>query len=574
MIDAIPVVLIGVESDEKGGQSPEHQLHELRQHPPVHESGRFVIGEFKESGYSGFKRERGPETQRGLDTAKSAAAEYGQAEVWFFHSSRAARGDGKKGKRSLLSLYADLYADDVQLRTKEDDEFVSRPMLVGIASEQNHKYSRDLSTHVSRGKRQQRAEGARSGGPLPDGFLYKSRKPHPLNERRMICEFMRDPKREHIYRAMFDGMRAGHSESKIAQDLNAKGYRTKAWVTKKGGAHGGNRFNFRSVKHSLSNPFYYGGNGWNVGKADEEIFWHDRPAYGTREDFDAYRQRRAEKGGKSNNPTGAGRPSERYLLGSGFARCGRCGGKVSTRTHSNKRVTKGGTQKRSYVCLNCKYGNGECDLPHLDAERIDAELVAHLDRVWIDFEAFVGKINAAQSSEAEKVERERDDAAAKLATAEAADRKLRERYAAKVAEDDDGAASIILQTLTENAATTEEAAKRVQGLSDRLAEVVATTPVDESLDALSALRDELRDTLGKSSVREVREGLERRFVTFVLDRDDDGRDTVTPILKRLPVYASWGQPLEGEEIPTHALVSIDPAQKGSDSWESLHAVPD
>jgi hypothetical protein len=572
--DRIPVVLIGVESDAKGGQSPEHQLEELRNHPPVTEGGRFIVGEFKESGKTGYKGERGPEVQAGLDLAAEWAAkpDFDQAEVWFFKTDRAARGDGRKGRRSFLKLYADALYADVQVRAKEDDEYATRPMLVGIASEQNHAYSASLSTHVSRGKRQQRAERVRSGGKLPDGFLYASREPHPANDRRVICTYKLDPDREPVYRAMVDMSREGKPEGAIADELNAKGHRTAAWISKKGKPMGGNPFNFRSVKHTLSNPFLYGAIAWNVGTPDEEIFWDDHPGYGAREDFEVYRARREKPVKRGGVASGKGRPNTTHLLGSGFARCGRCGASISTVTTSY--VRQDGTKKRTYKCLNCRYGNGQCDLPPLDAERIDRELVAHLSSVWVDFESFVEKVTAAQTGEAEKVESERDEVAAKAAKLQAADRKLREQYAELVGSGDEATAAVILTTLTENTARTEEAARRVQGLSDRLGEVVATTPVDESLDALSALRDDLRDTLGKSSIREVREGLERRFETFVLDVDGDGKETVTPILKRLPVYAAWGQPLEGEEVPTHALVSIGPDEKGSDSWESLHAIPD
>ena len=76
--------------------------------------------------------------------------------------------------------FSDLLYANVQVRSVSDDELATRPMLVGIASEQAHKYSQDLSASVNRGKRQQREEGARSGGPLMDGFV-QIKHPHPTN---------------------------------------------------------------------------------------------------------------------------------------------------------------------------------------------------------------------------------------------------------------------------------------------------------------------------------------------------------------------------------------------------------
>jgi hypothetical protein len=84
---------------------------------------------------------------------------------------------------------------------------------------------------------------------------------------------------------------------------------------------------------------------------------------------------------------------------------------------------------------------------------------------------------------------------------------------------------------------------------------------------------EIRGALKKGTVREVRVALERRFVTFVFKREDSAVK-VYPVLKRLAVYESWGQPVEGGEEAAHALVTLNPEQNGSDLWESLHAIPD
>lgn len=93
------------------------------------------------------------------------------------------------------------------------------------------------------------------------------------------------------------------------------------------------------------------------------------------------------------------------------------------------------------------------------------------------------------------------------------------------------------------------------------------------MDALSDLRDDLKATLAKPTIREVREGLERRFVTSVIDADAEGVIQVTPRMKRAAIYAAWGQPADAEEIPAEPI-AVGPADNGRDSWESLNNAPD
>jgi hypothetical protein len=103
----------------------------------------------------------------------------------------------------------------------------------------------------------------------------------------------------------------------------------------------------------------------------------------------------------------------------------------------------------------------------------------------------------------------------------------------------------------------------------------AASPVDESLDALTQLRDEIRGALKGSTVRDVREALERRFDSFIFERNaDTGKIRISAVLRQLAVYESWGQPTEGVDLPARALVTHDPCAKGNDLWESLAVVPD
>ena len=132
--------------DEKG--STEDQLAQVRKR--LDEVGdREVVGLFSEENVSAYHGSRGPQLEAAMAAAVAAADERGEAELWVFHSSRLARGSGRKNEgRSLTEVHTYLRRHAVQLRSVEDDTFLTHPMLVSLASEISHKYSQDLSSHT------------------------------------------------------------------------------------------------------------------------------------------------------------------------------------------------------------------------------------------------------------------------------------------------------------------------------------------------------------------------------------------------------------------------------------------
>ena len=86
--------------------SPDERESVADQHRIVREAiecegDRQIIGTYGEAGQSGYRKERGPQLEAAMAVARAAAAEHGEAELWVFHSSRLARGDGRKGRRSI-----------------------------------------------------------------------------------------------------------------------------------------------------------------------------------------------------------------------------------------------------------------------------------------------------------------------------------------------------------------------------------------------------------------------------------------------------------------------------------------
>ena len=83
--------------------------------------------------------------KRRWQPAKAAAAEHGEAELWVFHSSRLARGSGRKNEaRALGEVFYDLNRHGVTLRSVQDDPYVTDEAFVGMASKMANKYSEDL----------------------------------------------------------------------------------------------------------------------------------------------------------------------------------------------------------------------------------------------------------------------------------------------------------------------------------------------------------------------------------------------------------------------------------------------
>jgi DNA invertase Pin-like site-specific DNA recombinase len=151
-----------------------------------------------------------------MEAAKAEAAEGGQAELWVFHSSRLARGSGKLNEAQALgAVFYDLRRHGVDLRSVEDDAYVTDEAFVGMASKMAHKYSEDISAHSRAGKRRAWERGDFPGGPIPDGFERVGR------------DLRLDPERIEVIRLIGDLSDEGWGDPSIPRELNRRGHRTK-----------------------------------------------------------------------------------------------------------------------------------------------------------------------------------------------------------------------------------------------------------------------------------------------------------------------------------------------------------
>jgi DNA invertase Pin-like site-specific DNA recombinase len=542
----IPCVVYAAKSSPDEKDSTETQLETVRA-AIEREGDREVVSDYSEQNVSAFKGERGPKLTAAMAAATAAATEHDEAELWVWHSSRVARGDGTKGRRSLLKVYSDLLYENVRLRSSDsvDDSMLTSPngMLVGIVSEQNNRYSRDLSLWTKAGKDRQMQRGERLGGPPPDGL----RRVVTVDDRgKPRTHYELDDERAPIIRRAFVLSEQGLGDPSVAGSLNREGFRTKA----------GKPWTRRRVQDLLTNPVYAGRVVRHRGTPQEQIApASSLPALIDGERFDAVQAKRAardrsaagRKRASDGRPRG-GRPTVRYALAK-LGRCARCGGTMYARTSPYKR--KDGTQARYYVCANSAANNPEaatCDAPKLDAETADAAILPHLRSVFVDFEGWLSRLTNAQASEREALERQAADARDRLAKLDRAAEPAHERYVSALAEGRETIANAALAALERLQQDREALAANLADLEAAAAELSDTTgPTDSLLDWWNSLAAALRGSLDAAeTMAEVNSQLRGVFSEVQMDTLPNGLYKLTAVFSERGDYV-W--PVDQEYEP-------------------------
>ena len=107
-----------------------------------------------------------------------------------------------------------------QSRTTSSEE----PELVGVASVQNEKFSRDMSGYVRASKDRQMQRSQQLSGPVPDVLVLDVERDDA--DRVVSQRYVLDPERSPIIERMFDLSDEGHGDSEVARALNREGHRT------------------------------------------------------------------------------------------------------------------------------------------------------------------------------------------------------------------------------------------------------------------------------------------------------------------------------------------------------------
>jgi DNA invertase Pin-like site-specific DNA recombinase len=554
MPDPIPCIIYAARSRDEGDKREEEKSTTGQTAEVVaaidRAGDRVVVGEFAESGHSGFHGERGPELVAAIEAAKVAAAEYGRADLWVFHSSRLARGDGTKGKQSLMKIWADLQYEDVQVRSATDDEFVVNPMLVGIASSQNHKAGQDISDHVSKGKRQAVALGKWPGGPSPDG--YKLAKLAVGNEVETTLNI--DPERRPMIDAIFDLSEEGIGDPTVARRLNEAGHRTRK----------GKPWTRRLVQYIVTHPVYAGrivrvGEGSRKGGTyrkleTPEVYEGRHDAIidpdrwdrinEKRKERDRSRAGRAKASSQREKAKLGGAPTANYLL-SKVAYCGRCGERMLCVTDPYRR--KDGTRKRNYVCPNKLGGTGVCDMPRINAVRADGMVWQYLNETFVDVQGWAKELQRGVDEKRSALESAVAHEAAAVAKAERSFDKRKRRYLELLDEDADPKRAE--EGMDDAEAEIADSKERAATAQERLAALVdEDSPTDTALDFYIDLAAAIDGAKASESLLTVNEKLREEFTAFSLNVEDDGAISAVPVLGER----------EGVSVPpVLAMASID-----------------
>jgi DNA invertase Pin-like site-specific DNA recombinase len=564
----IPYVVYASKSTEDAHDSIPTQLETVAAKVAGEAEERVeYAGPFYEASKSGFKRSRGPELERALVAVKEAAAVHGQAELWVWKSDRLARGSGRKAEaRSLLEVYADLKREGVTIRSVLDDPYVQDEVTVGMASKMANKYSADLSEATKAGKQRMYDRGERPGGPVQDGMRLVVERDE--NDRVVSRTYLPDEgERGLVIGRLFDLADEGHGDATVGQKLNSEGHRKKS----------GEPWDRRSVQHIIENPGYAG----RIVRPAEG----DRPAEVIQaknivplippDRYDRIlKARKSRDRAKGDKRRRGGRPTTKFVLAK-LGTCDRCGSRLYARR--SPYVRKDGTSARHYVCAQVVNQTGLCDMPHIDAEVMDAAVVEYLDQLFVDIEGWRDGTEAAREKARGAalvgIEQTEDE----LARLDRLAEKVQADYLRQLDADDEDAAQIAAEARkgleTQRLAKLAELEMRQAALAD------IDAPTDDAmLDTWSALKRAVRE--GSKEVAALNERLRAKFATFRIEWiDGEEVAAVAPVLlpqvienSPLPLLEALRRVSEGQE-PTPEEIADYEEQERRCVAEELIVVP-
>ncbi|MCP4003158.1 MAG: hypothetical protein GY725_03075 [bacterium] len=157
----------------------------------------------------------------------------------------------------------------------------------------------------------------------------------------------------------------------VSQELNRRGWRTKAWTAKTKRPCGGKKWNNASVRNLLRNPLYIGRQ-----KLGDDTFKGDHDPIVTKKLFDQVQRLLSE----NRTSGGAGARNRHGFLLRGLLRCSACdAAMVPTPT------TKGARLYRYYTCRAAqKNGHATCPTKSMNADKVEAFVVDQIRRIGAD----------------------------------------------------------------------------------------------------------------------------------------------------------------------------------------------
>ncbi len=372
-----PCVIYAAKSTEDRRGSIPGQLAECR--AMAAREGWTVVGEFRDEGFSAYKRSRGPGLADARDLAAQAARSHGApAMLLSVHSDRISRGagDSPDAAEALIEIWHAERRRNVHLRSVEDDYDLRTSASVANIGERNRADSARKSSSTKAGKRRRFFEKQLPvGGPVNDGYrlvpeVDPSGAPVLGRDGRVQHARRVDPVRAPLMRRLFDLIEAGHTPGEVARMFNAEGLRTRR----------GCRWTARTVRETASNPFYAG---WIVAYGDRRPGEHEPLIEPAR--FDSIQAGIARMDPEAvARRAGGRRPAEPRVL-RGFSFCPRCGGRLYLTPRK-----RAGQTVHGYRCREARQSTGLCNARWIPAELAETGVLWHLNKFVGDVKEWLG----------------------------------------------------------------------------------------------------------------------------------------------------------------------------------------
>lgn len=180
------------------------------------------------------------------------------------------------------------------------------------------------------------------------------------------------------------------SLSETANELNAKGYRLKSWVTSSGKSRGGEKFQKNSVSRILNDPIYLGKTRYK-----KQVFDGQHPAILSEELYEA-----AQEILQKNNATKTGyRQNDNTFLLKGLVKCQVCGSAMAP----SFALSKG----KKYFYYRCVVDNDkskrECRVGSVHARKLEELVVDELKHLTKDPRIIEGVVEQASANQRLKI---------------------------------------------------------------------------------------------------------------------------------------------------------------------------
>jgi site-specific DNA recombinase len=371
-------------TEDKRGSIPT-QLDDAR--AMAEREGWKVVGEYSDEAASAWSGDRGPKLAAAMEHAEREAP----SMLVVQHTDRLARGDGVTA-RHLGEIHFWAAKAEIQIRSVQDDDTFTNPLLAFVMGERNAEDSRRKSRAVKDGMRRRREAGKHHGGPRPYGYEYAD---GALVAKKAEAE---------IVCRIFSECIAGRSQLAITRGLIAD----KVPTIRGGKWHQG------TVRTILANPIYAGRIGEATGQHEaivESQIWKKA---------EALREARARTYGRGRAPAGG------HLFRKGMLRCGVCGEAMVPRTDRNRREGP----YEVYRCYGRHRDPDTCSMPPISRTVIDNAVYAYYTQLGLDVDATRQQLANARDRKLTEIRVLREDADRQLTKAQEGRERIERDYVA------------------------------------------------------------------------------------------------------------------------------------------------